>query len=55
MKKKKTKVKKPDMPIEPQSMNAYDDTEKLKPESKVSIPSLRGVIKTKKWVEENKK
>ena len=44
------------IPIEKQSTAAYYDIKGLKPESRVPIPTLEGVIKAKEWVDdENQK
>jgi hypothetical protein len=49
------KEKKMSIPIENQSTAAYYDIKGLKPESRVPIPTLEGVVKAKEWVEENQK
>lgn len=43
------------IPIENQKTAAYYDIKGLKPQSKVPIPTLTGVIKAKEWVDENQK
>jgi len=49
------KEKNMSIPIEKQNTAAYYDIKGLKPESKVPIPTLEGVIEAKKWVDENQK
>lgn len=51
----KFKEKKMSIPIENQTTAAYYDIKGLKPESRVPIPTLEGVMKAKEWVEQNQK
>jgi len=51
----KYKQKNMSIPIEQHRYAAYNDIEKLQPESRVPIPTLEGVIRAKEWVEENQK
>ena len=55
--KSKNNIKEKNMsiPIENQKTAAYFDIKGLKPESKVPIPTLEGVVKAKEWVDENQK
>ncbi len=43
------------IPIENQKTAAYYDIKGLKPQSKVPIPTLEGVLRAKEWVDENEK
>jgi len=43
------------IPIENQKTAAYYDIKGLKPQSRVPIPTLTGVIRAKEWVDENEK
>ncbi|MCW7999717.1 hypothetical protein CFK35_17730 [Clostridium sp. cpc1] len=49
------KEKKMSIPIENQKTAAYYDIKGLKPESRVPIPTLEGVVRAKEWVEQNQK